>query len=195
MPARDATRNNPRHMYPPGAIRVKFLVSGQEKKRVRTAVLSHIDQEVRDPRRFELVDRIYNIKLKLDRVPSERADKHLPAKGTLSVGSAEEVQTRTTPVLFPGNMNDLMTPVLPLVGVRVGEHESGRPTAVLALAPRSLSAPRARRGWLWETRSEPDCRLTPFVWLFAAQLLAQLEQVVMNLGASMMQRHTMIAHR
>ena len=49
-----------------------------------------------------------------------------------SVGNAETARTRTTPVLFPGKMNDLMTPVLPLVGVRVGEDEPGEPTALWA---------------------------------------------------------------
>ena len=61
----------------------------------------------------------------------------------LSAGLTEVAGTRTTPVLFPGKMNDLMTPVLPLVGVSVGEHEPGSLTAAFAWAPRSLSSARA----------------------------------------------------
>jgi hypothetical protein len=93
---------------------------------------------------------------------------------TLSDGNQEVSGIRTTPVFFPGKMNDLMTPVLPLVGVRVGRHEPGRSTAVLALAPRFLSSARARRGRLWAARPPLDRRSTPFVSLFAAQLLTQL---------------------
>jgi hypothetical protein len=100
---------------------------------VRTAVLGHVDQEVCDPRSFELVDRIRNIKLELDKIPCERADKHLATrKNGVRMGTQRIRGVRTTPVFFPGKMNDLMTPVLPLVGVRVGRHEPGRSTAVLA---------------------------------------------------------------
>ena len=57
---------------------LNYLVSGEGRE--RTAVLGHIYQEVCDPRSFELIDRIRNIKLELDRVPPERADKHLAAR-------------------------------------------------------------------------------------------------------------------
>jgi hypothetical protein len=108
---------------------LNYLLSGEERE--RTAVIGHIYQEVCDPRGFELVDCIRNIKLELYWVPTERADKHLTTRGTLSDGNAEVTGIRTTPVLFPGKMNDLMTPVLPLVGVRVGRYKPGR-SAVLA---------------------------------------------------------------
>jgi hypothetical protein len=95
----------------------------------------------------------------------------------LSARKTEVAGTRTTPVLFPGKMNDLMTPVLPLVGARVGEHEPGSVTAVCPRAPRSLSSARARPSWLWAARLLLDRRSTPFVSLFAMQLLAQLEYI------------------
>ena len=98
---------------------------------MRTGVISDVDQEVRDPGRLELFDRSIDIKWELVKVRFKRADKHLPTEEMLSGGNAKVAGTRTTPVLFPGKMNDLMTPVLPSVGDRVGKNGPGRPTAVL----------------------------------------------------------------
>jgi hypothetical protein len=93
----------------------------------QTAVISHVDQEVCDPGCIELFNRSINITWELLQVSFERANKHLAA---LSGGNAEAAGTRTTPVLFPGKMKDLMTPVLPSVGRIVGKNGPGRPTAV-----------------------------------------------------------------
>jgi hypothetical protein len=79
VPARNATRNIPRQINPPEAVASVRLVSiGRD--RARTRVIRHVNQEVCDPRGLELVDRVHNVKLKLDRVPCERAEKHLQAR-------------------------------------------------------------------------------------------------------------------
>src|SRR6266702_1054604 len=114
----------------------------------------------------------------------------------LSGGNVEVAGTRTTPVFFPGKMNDLMTPVLPLVGGRVGKYRSGRPTAILGRAAESISAARVRRTRLWAAPLLTDRRSTPFVSLFAAQLLAQLK-IIRNVNSRArkgQRRHTKIAH-
>jgi hypothetical protein len=67
VPAMDATRYTPRHINPPEAASVRLVSIGRD--RARTRVIRHVDQEVCDPRGFELVDRIHNIKWELDRVP------------------------------------------------------------------------------------------------------------------------------
>ena len=93
-----------------------------------------------------------------------------------SVGNTKQKGTRTTPVLFPGKMNDLMTPALPSVGERVGKNGPGRPTAMGVFAVGSMSTARGERIWLWAARLLLDRKSIPFVSLFAAQLFAQLER-------------------
>ena len=51
-----------------------------DQERVRTVVVSHVDQEIGDPGCFELFDRSINIKLELVKVSCERANKHLAAR-------------------------------------------------------------------------------------------------------------------
>ena len=78
VPARNAARNIPRQIIPPEAASVRPVSIG--RGRAQTSVIRHVDQEVCDPGGFELVDRIRNINLELDRVTRrERADIHLPA--------------------------------------------------------------------------------------------------------------------
>ena len=64
---------------PPEAAAVR-LVPTFGRERARTAVIGDVDQEVRDPRFFELFDRSIDITWELIRVSSEGADKHLAAK-------------------------------------------------------------------------------------------------------------------
>ena len=63
---------------PPEAAAVR-LVPKFGRERARTAVIGDVDQEVRDPRFFELFDRSIDIKWELTRVSCEGADKHLTA--------------------------------------------------------------------------------------------------------------------
>jgi hypothetical protein len=92
----------------------------------------------------------------------------------LSGRNAEAAWTRTTPVLLLGKMYDLMTPVLPFIGVRLGANCSGRSTAGLITALGPDTTARASRDWLWVVRLLLDRRSTPLVVLVATQLLAQL---------------------
>ncbi len=48
-----------------------------DRGRERTPVIGHIDQEIRDPSRFKLLDRSLNIKWELGKCSLERANKHL----------------------------------------------------------------------------------------------------------------------
>ena len=78
-------------------------------------------------------------------------------------------------------MNDLITPVLPFVGDRVGKNGTGRPMVALDWMVVSISTPRTRRrDWLREVGLILNRRSTPFVWLFATQLFAQLEKKPCN---------------
>lgn len=101
---------------------------------VRALVISHVDQEILDSVCLELIDCSLDIELELSEVASKRAKEHLTrARSQGAIMSVTEPRwgARTTPVFFLGRMKDFITPVLPLVGFRVGTNESGRPTAVL----------------------------------------------------------------
>ena len=100
---------------------------------MRTSVISDVNHDVRDPGCFELFDRTNGFLYEREEVccfGAEGADKKLAIKKILSSGNAKAAGTRTTPVLFPGKMYDLMITALPFTGDSVGKYFSGRATAI-----------------------------------------------------------------
>jgi hypothetical protein len=75
------------HLEPPVSDLPRFSL-----ERAPTSVISHVDQEVRDPRCFELFDRSLDIKRELGKISFERANKHLEAKRIRPGGNTETLK-------------------------------------------------------------------------------------------------------